>query len=79
MTQLAWRIADAAKAAGVSRSTLYDEIRQGRLQAIKIGRATRIRCGDLQAWLGSRPLIKPKGGTRFVEHGRSDGRQQPRA
>jgi excisionase family DNA binding protein len=58
MLPLACRIADAAEAAGVSRSTIYEEIRQGRLPAIKIGRATRIRFRDLKSWLESRPVFK---------------------
>ena len=60
MNQLALPILEAAKAAGMGRSKLFEEIRDGRLRAVKIGRSTRIRVEDLQAWLDSRPAVEPK-------------------
>jgi excisionase family DNA binding protein len=60
MNQLALPITDAAKAAGVGRSKVFEEIRDGRLRAVKIGRSTRIRIEDLRSWLDSRPVIQPK-------------------
>ena len=33
------------------RSTIYREIAAGRLRAVRIGRAVRVRRDDLEAWL----------------------------
>ena len=35
----------------LGRSTVYREIASGRLRAVRIGRAVRVRPEDLQAWL----------------------------
>jgi excisionase family DNA binding protein len=60
MTQLALTIIEVAKAVSVGRSKVFEEIREGRLKAIKVGRSTRVSLGDLQAWLESRPVVVPK-------------------
>jgi excisionase family DNA binding protein len=52
-TKLALTIEEAATAAGVGRTTLFEEIRQGRLIARKVGRRTIIATVDLEAWLTS--------------------------
>jgi excisionase family DNA binding protein len=59
MHEVALTIPDAAKAANISRSSLYEEIRHQRLRAVKIGRSTRIRIEDLRAWIDSRPPLAP--------------------
>jgi excisionase family DNA binding protein len=46
-------IAELAKLARVSRSTLLRERKAGRLRAITIGRAVRISSDDVEAWLQS--------------------------
>ena len=52
---LALGIIEAARAAGVGRSTVFDEINAGRLKARKAGRRTLILREDLQAWLAALP------------------------
>ena len=51
LPRLAYRPDDAAKAVGVGRTTIFEEIRAGRLRAKKVGRATIIAESDLRAWL----------------------------
>jgi len=48
-------VEDAAKAAGVGRTLLFEEIRKGRLTARKAGRRTIITLDALDAWLQSLP------------------------
>ena len=55
---LAISIVDAARAAGVGRSTIYENINSGALKARKAGRRTLILRADLQAWLDSFPAVK---------------------
>ena len=55
---LALGIVDAARAAGVGRSTVYENINAGALKARKAGRRTLILRADLQAWLDSFPVVK---------------------
>lgn len=43
---------------GCSRSLVYVEHRAGRLPFTKLGRATRIKLEDEQAWRDSLPVIK---------------------
>lgn len=52
---IAYGVIEAARAAGVGRSTIYEEINAGRLTARKAGRRTLITRADLQAWLESLP------------------------
>ena len=63
-TVLALTIHEAAKAAGIGRSSLYEEIANGRLQARKLGRRTLILVEDLNRWLSTLPLthdVRPEG------------------
>ncbi|WP_375410576.1 helix-turn-helix domain-containing protein [uncultured Methylobacterium sp.] len=46
---------DAARVASVGRSTIFEEIKVGRLKARKAGRRTLILHEDLAAWLASLP------------------------
>jgi excisionase family DNA binding protein len=55
---LALGIAEACRAAGVGRSTIYENINSGALRARKAGRRTLILREDLQAWLASFPVVK---------------------
>lgn len=53
---LAHRIEDAAAAIGISRSTLFEYIKEGRIPSRKIGASTVIRYRDLEAFLDAAPL-----------------------
>jgi excisionase family DNA binding protein len=84
MEQQAYTIEEAAKAGGGSRSTIYEEIRAGRLRARKRGRSTVILTKDLREWLEGLPLLDPKAPSRdraiaqhavAVRHGRRIGSQ----
>jgi excisionase family DNA binding protein len=46
---------------GVGRSKAYEEIKAGRLRAIKIGNRTLIIVDDAEAWLLSRPSSEGAG------------------
>jgi excisionase family DNA binding protein len=55
--RLAYSVAEAAAALGVSRATVYDELRAGRLASIKLGRRriiTRQHIDDFLASAGAR-------------------------
>jgi excisionase family DNA binding protein len=60
MEVLALTIDEAVKAGGPRRAKLYQEIRSGRLRAVKMGRSTRILVSDLREYLGTLPAIEPK-------------------
>lgn len=49
--KITYRIAEAVQATGVPRSTLYEEIRGGRLRVCKLGARTLITAEALRAWL----------------------------
>jgi excisionase family DNA binding protein len=51
---LAIPIAEAARLSGVGRSTLYNEISNGNLEAHKVGRRTIVTMENLRSWLASR-------------------------
>ncbi|MCJ2031272.1 helix-turn-helix domain-containing protein [Methylobacterium sp. J-043] len=53
---LAYRIEDAAAAIGISRSTLFEHIKEGRIPSRKIGVSTVIRHCDLEAFLDAAPF-----------------------
>jgi excisionase family DNA binding protein len=55
-------VEEAAKAAGVGRTLLFEEIRKGHITARKVGRRTIITTDDLDAWLKSLPVKTAKGG-----------------
>jgi excisionase family DNA binding protein len=50
-------IREFCKCYGIGRTTAYDEIADGRLRAIKVGRKTLIPLDDAEAWLASRPPL----------------------
>jgi excisionase family DNA binding protein len=56
---LAISIEDVTKASGLGRSKVYEEIRDGRLLARKVGKRTLILMADLKAWLEAFPPITP--------------------
>jgi excisionase family DNA binding protein len=50
-------IAEASRIAGISRSTLYEELASGRLSARKCGRRTIIPAHALEEWMHSLPVF----------------------
>lgn len=52
---LAYSISEAAKAIGISRTTIYLEIAKNRLRVRKVGRRSLISDADLKAWLAALP------------------------
>ena len=59
MEPLALTISQAVKLGGPCRSALYEDIRAGRLRAVKRGRSTRILLEDFKAYLASLAPIIP--------------------
>lgn len=53
--RLAYTVEEAARIVGVSRSLLYEEIRDGRLPVRKLRSRTLVRRLDLAAWLRRLP------------------------
>lgn len=51
--KLAYRIDEAALASGIGRTKLYEEMKEGRLQARKVGNRTLILRDELQRFLQS--------------------------
>ena len=43
---------------GISRTYVYDQIRSGRLKAVKAGRRTYVRAEDLRSFIDSLPALK---------------------
>jgi len=60
MEPLALTVAQAAKLAGICRSAIYQDIRAGRLRAVKRGRSTRILMEDFKTYLASLPALHDK-------------------
>ena len=58
MSQIALSILDAAKAAGVGRTTIAAALKTGRLRARKCGARTLITEQELEAWVASLPQHK---------------------
>ncbi|MFZ2081327.1 MAG: helix-turn-helix domain-containing protein [Xanthobacteraceae bacterium] len=54
----AFSIAEFCRRYGVGRTKAYEELRQGRLRARKIGRRTIVTKDDADDWLQQLPLIK---------------------
>jgi len=55
--KLAYSIPETAQLSGSSRSSIYIEIKEGRLKASKIGRRTVITKDAFQAWLGNLEVV----------------------
>jgi excisionase family DNA binding protein len=64
MEQLALTIDEATRAGGPRRAKLYQEIKSGRLRAVKMGRSTRILVTDLKEYLAGLPVIEPTAAAR---------------
>lgn len=46
------RICDAVRLTGISRSTLYELIRDGQIETVKVGRSTLVRYDSLKKLAG---------------------------
>jgi len=57
---IGFSIAEAARMAGVGRSTIYEQLAIGRLRGRKLGRRTIITQTDLHEWLASLPAMTSK-------------------
>ena len=54
----AYSIAEIIEMSGVCRTTIYAEIKTGRLKVRKLGRRTLILADELHHWLSSLPVAK---------------------
>jgi excisionase family DNA binding protein len=70
--KLALTVAEAAALGGPCRSALYQDIRKGRLRAVKRGRSTRILIEDFKEYLASLQTLHPSAGASSPETGRVD-------
>jgi excisionase family DNA binding protein len=61
---LALTIADAAKASGIGRTTLYELIGAGKIEARKAGNRTLIPAESLKAYIDSLPPATIRTGRR---------------
>jgi excisionase family DNA binding protein len=59
MKQRAMSVADFCGRYGIGRTTVYEEIKQKRLRARKVGKRTIIIEDDAEAWLRRLPVIEP--------------------
>ena len=57
--RLALRIAEAAAITGLSRSTLYKLMGEGKLRSVKAGKRRLIMQADLESCLASLPAVRP--------------------
>jgi excisionase family DNA binding protein len=51
----AYTITEAMAATGLGRTSIFKELKEGRLKAVKAGRRTLIPAGAISAWLDSLP------------------------
>ena len=57
-TPLAYSISDFARAVGIGRTKLYEEISAGRLRALKAGKRTIITVENRRAYVASLPAVR---------------------
>jgi excisionase family DNA binding protein len=57
--RLAYSVDEAARLTGLSRDLLYDEMRRGHLDYVKVGRRRLITRQHLQQFLGITPRLPP--------------------
>jgi len=56
----AWSIIQFCHCFGIGRTTVYEQIKQGRLRARKIGKRTIITDYDAEEWLRNLPHVETK-------------------
>ncbi len=57
--KFAFGIVDAARVAGIGRSTLYEALAAGELKAVKLGRRTLIPADELRRFIAALPPARP--------------------
>ncbi|MFT3673157.1 helix-turn-helix domain-containing protein [Aestuariivirga sp.] len=57
--EIAVPVPEAARRAGVGRSSLYEAINRGELPLRKAGRRSLVRVDDLKAWVDALPVANP--------------------
>jgi excisionase family DNA binding protein len=55
--KLAFSEPEAAKLAGIGRTKLREEIKDGRLRARRVGKRVIVSADDLRAWLDCLPTV----------------------
>ena len=55
--RLSYSVDEVARLAGIGRTSIYADIKSGKLQARKAGRRTLILQEDARAWLRSLPYL----------------------
>lgn len=55
--RLSYSVEEVARLAGIGRTSIYADIKSGRLRARKAGRRTLILQEDARAWLRSLPSL----------------------
>ena len=73
--RLAYSVNEAARLTGLSRDLLYDQMRQGNLDYVKVGRRRLITRHHLQRFLGMTPGAERPGGSKASA--RSTGSDEP--
>ena len=51
--KLAYTVPELVAATGVGRTTLYEEMKAGRLRTCKVGKRTLVTAEDARAWLST--------------------------
>jgi excisionase family DNA binding protein len=68
MTQLAYTIDEARKLMNVSISTIYREIKRGRIKVKKAGRKTLVPAESINTWLAELPDYIPPAASIAAAH-----------
>ena len=58
MTPITLTVAEAVKASGISRTSIYEALKRGDLTAVKCGRRTLIRLAELEVYLTGLPAYQ---------------------
>jgi excisionase family DNA binding protein len=54
---------------GICRDTFYEEVRRGRLRALKLGKKTIVLKVDAESWAKSLPALQPAAGVLLPSRG----------
>ncbi len=69
MEPIAYTIDQLRPLGGPGRAKAYEEIRKGKLRAVKSGRSTRILAVDFRQYMAELPAIKPAVGEGAAPQG----------